>query len=193
MKVLESKKNQFKELFLKYLSINNIIQRNTLALESAFEIKLTKAPNTFMESYIHEDEAEQQTVSFDRKAEFLLKNENSPSDENTEKKEVIRSYYQNKFIKFPFIIVEITDSAVFLIPIEFLLKTFKFDQVAINMNHQKSKLTINSKNPLKLHGDVDILMELKMYMKFQKSQPLFKLIPRDVHQYLPLEVVEQVR
>lgn len=61
------------------------------------------------------------------------------------------------------------------------------------MNNQKSKMTINSKNPLKLFGDVDILMELKMYMKFQKSQPLLKLIPRDVHQYLPLEVVDQVR
>ena len=61
------------------------------------------------------------------------------------------------------------------------------------MNNQKSKMTINSKTPLKLFGDVDILMELKMYLKFQKSQPLFKLIPRDVHQYLPLEVVDQVR
>ena len=117
MKVLENKKNQFKELFLKYLSINNIIQRNTLALESAFEIKLTKAPNSFMESYIQEDEPEQKTVSFDRKAEFLLKNENTSNDESSQnavKQEVFRSYYQNKFIKFPFVIVEINDSAVFL-------------------------------------------------------------------------------
>lgn len=118
MKVLENKKSQFKELFLKYLSINNIIQRNSLALESAFEIKLTKAPNSFLESYIQEDEPEQKTVSFDRKAEFLLKNENNSNDEscqNAEKQEVVRSYYQNKFIKFPFVIVEINDSAVFSI------------------------------------------------------------------------------
>jgi len=61
------------------------------------------------------------------------------------------------------------------------------------MNQEKTKMTVNSKNSLRFFGDVDILMKMQMYSKFHKSQPLFKLIPRDIHQYLPLEIVEQVR
>lgn len=61
------------------------------------------------------------------------------------------------------------------------------------MNKEKTKMSIHSKSSLKIYGDVDILLKMKMFLKFQRNQSLIKLIPRDIHQYLPIEIVEQIR
>ena len=61
------------------------------------------------------------------------------------------------------------------------------------MSQDKSKMSLHSKSAMKIHGDVDILLQMQMYSKFQKTQSLIKLIPRDIHQYLSLEIIEQVR
>lgn len=54
-------------------------------------------------------------------------------------------------------------------------------------------MTIGSKAELTLLGDVDVLMRMEMFAQFQKTQPLLKLIPREIHQYLPLDIVTQIR
>jgi len=79
-----------------------------VALDSPFEIKLTKAPNQVLDTYMQEDD---QNINFEKKTDFHKKNDKK-YNENDEKKEVIRSYYQNKYIKFPFIVIDILDGQV---------------------------------------------------------------------------------
>ena len=109
MKIIENKKTAFKELFLKYLAINNIIQRNISSLDTSFEIKLSKSMNNInrsIENYVQDDD--QKIVNFEKKS-ISEKSEEKNIDE---KKDIISSYYQNKYIKFPFIVVEVSDKVV---------------------------------------------------------------------------------
>lgn len=46
---------------------------------------------------------DQNTMTFERK------DENDIHQKNQEKKEIISSYYQNQYIKFPFIVIDILD------------------------------------------------------------------------------------
>lgn len=105
MKTLERKRQYFKELFMKYLSINNIINRNKRALNSPFEIKLIKMNQNIENQQIYPfSQEEQNTMTFERKDE-----NDDIHQKNQEKKEIISSYYQNQYIKFPFIVIDILD------------------------------------------------------------------------------------
>ena len=61
------------------------------------------------------------------------------------------------------------------------------------MNKEKNNLNLYSKSPLKIYGDVDVLLKMEAYNKLSAEQPLQKMIPRDIHQYLPYEIIEQLR
>lgn len=74
----------------------------------------------------------------------------------------------------------------------FFKKKF-YIKVAINMNQEKTIMNLFSKSPMKIYGDVDILLKMEAYNQLPKDFPLIKLIPREIHQYLPHEIIQQVR
>ena len=79
------------------------------ALDSPFEIRLTKASKEYcLDNYLQEDE--QKTINLEKKP-VKTKNE-ANKNENDDQKHIISSYYQNKYIKFPFIVIEVIDKAV---------------------------------------------------------------------------------
>jgi preprotein translocase subunit SecD len=150
-RVIQEKLRVVREMVLKYLAIENLIERNKAAEEEAEE----------------KGDEEEETASEENSTTTTIKELGVKTPQNLKKSSAIH---------FPFLVVKGSSTP---------------SVMNLFMNNSKKIASIQSKSQLNIFGDTDVLFKLKLHYV---SKELFnKVLPQEVHKFIPAAYLDELK